>query len=62
MPTSKYLQKEQLLQDFIAARDQIVELTAQRGVFLPTYDEKVETAKRDRHMAIADFKKILEEL
>lgn len=62
MPTSRYLLKEQLLQDFIAAHDQIVVLTAQRGVFLPTYDERVERAKRDRHLAIADFKKNLERL
>jgi len=62
MPTSKYLLKEQLLQDFIAAQDQIVVLMAQRGVFLPTYDERVATAQRDRDRAIADFKKILEQL
>jgi hypothetical protein len=45
MPTSKYLLKEQLLQDFIAAQDQIVVLTAQHGVFLPTHDVN---AARDR--------------
>jgi hypothetical protein len=62
MSTSKYLLKEQLLQDFIAAQDQIVVLTAQHGVFLPTHDERVAIAQRDRDRALADFKKILEQL
>ncbi|MGB9449738.1 MAG: hypothetical protein WBV50_04245 [Candidatus Acidiferrum sp.] len=62
MSTSNYLLKEQLLQDFVAAQDQIVVLAAQRGIFLPTHDEKVEMSEGDRERAIADFKKILEQL
>ncbi|MGB9507475.1 MAG: hypothetical protein WBQ91_14875, partial [Candidatus Acidiferrum sp.] len=42
-----------LLQDFVAAQDQIVVLAAQRGIFLPTHDEKVEMSKGDRERAIA---------
>jgi len=62
MQTSDYLLKEQLLQDFIAAHDQILVLTAEHGVLLPTYDEKVAIAQRDHDRAIADFKKVLEQL
>jgi len=62
MPTSKYLLKEQLLQDFIAAQDQIVVLTARQGAFLPAHDEKVATAETDRDRAISDFKRTLKQL
>lgn len=62
MSTSNYLMKEQLLQDFIPAQDQIVVLATQRGIFLPIYDEKMQMSERNRERAIADFKKILEQL
>ncbi|MGB7496418.1 MAG: hypothetical protein WBR26_25070 [Candidatus Acidiferrum sp.] len=43
-------------------KDQIVVLAAQRGIFLPTHDEKVEVSEGDRERAVADFKNILEQL